>query len=107
MPGARCVGRVSGGRSGMEARGQKLHLAVLQQFAGGGEFVLVAFHALASMRCEMSNSILPLSHGAAGDLFILGERGADLDAIADLWSAARVEGSGLAQIGEIFLPHCL
>src|SRR5882757_5934147 len=86
---------------------RKLHLAVLQQFAGGGEFVLVAFHALRFDEMRDVQQHLAVVHGAAGDLFILwSEEALHLDGdCATFGLPLALTGSGLAQVGEIFLAH--
>jgi hypothetical protein len=87
----------------------KLHLAVLQQFARGGEFVLVALHALRIDEMRDIQQHLAVVHGAAGDLLILGDEEAlhlDCDG-ATLGLPLALPGSGLAQVGEVFLADAV
>src|ERR1700744_4464496 len=84
---------------------RKLHLAVLQQLARGGEFVLVAFHALRIDEMRDVQQHLAVVHGAARDLFGLRNEDAlhlDRDGTT-LGLPLALPGSGLAQIGEVFL----
>src|ERR1700742_644006 len=87
----------------------ELHLAVLEQFAGGGELVLVALHALCVDQMRDVEEHFAVVHGAAGYLFILrSEEALHLDRYSTtLGLPLTLAGSGLAQIREIFFADAL
>ena len=87
----------------------ELHLTVLEQFARGGELILVSLHAFCVDQMRDIQQHLAIVHGAAGDLFILWhEEALHLDGDgATLGLPLALSGSGLTQVGEVFLADAL